>query len=179
MKKISTTFLVAPLYTILVLGIPLLAFAEVRSAKRFISRLMDSLETITVILIGLAVIAFLWGVVKYMTQYGDPAKRSDSVKMMIYGIISIFVMISVWGLVFLVGDIIGVPVEMKGTSPGYEYDFDYGTGLDSDDPIDISDGELQESVNVDINDPRPFEFELDGEPRNNGSYDSNPFDLEL
>jgi len=47
------------------------------------------------VLIGLAVLAFSWGIVKYLFS---PDKEGGK-KIMLWGIIAIFVMTSVWGLV--------------------------------------------------------------------------------
>lgn len=53
--------------------------------------------------IGLAVLSFLWGVFQYMTaKEEDDQKKARS--FMLYGIIGLFVMVSVWGLVNLLGD---------------------------------------------------------------------------
>lgn len=64
-------------------------------------------EPLVFLLIGLSVVVFLIGIVKYMTQYGDENKRKESVQMMTYGLIGLFVMVSVWGLVSLFTDLIG------------------------------------------------------------------------
>ncbi len=53
------------------------------------------------VLLALALIYFLWGVVKYMQSVGDETKRKEGINMMTYGIIALFVMVSVWGLVNL------------------------------------------------------------------------------
>ena len=51
------------------------------------------------ILMALALIYFFVGIVKYMQSVGDETKRKEGVNMMTYGIIALFVMVSVWGLV--------------------------------------------------------------------------------
>lgn len=56
------------------------------------------------LLIGLAVVFFLVGVVKFMVSAGDETKRKEGRTMMIYGIIGLFVMVSVWGLVNLLSN---------------------------------------------------------------------------
>lgn len=56
-----------------------------------------------VMFLSFAVVYFLWGVATYILQGDNEEKRSEGRQMMIYGIISIFVMVSIWGLVgFLV-----------------------------------------------------------------------------
>ena len=53
------------------------------------------------LLIGVAVVVFLWGVVQYITAGGDEEKRKEARNMMIWGIVGLFVMVAVWGLVWL------------------------------------------------------------------------------
>ncbi len=53
------------------------------------------------IIMGLTLIYFLVGVFKYMQVAGDETKQKEGVSMMTYGIIALFVMVSVWGLVNL------------------------------------------------------------------------------
>jgi len=57
------------------------------------------LQPITVLIIGLAVLYFLLGLLKYIQSVGDETKHKEGITMMTYGIIGIFVMVSLWGLV--------------------------------------------------------------------------------
>ncbi|HAO64812.1 TPA: hypothetical protein DCQ44_02400 [Candidatus Taylorbacteria bacterium] len=66
------------------------------SALAYLKSLMG---TVVPILIGLAVIVFLYGVLKFVLNAGDEGARSEGKTMMVYGIIGIVVMVSVWGLV--------------------------------------------------------------------------------
>lgn len=71
------------------------------------------------LLITLSVIIFIIGVIKYIAGADDSAKREDGRKFMLYGIIALFVMISIWGLVgilqgtFGLGNTILIP-QMQG-----------------------------------------------------------------
>lgn len=51
---------------------------------------------------GLALVYFLWGVIKYIRQAGDQKSREEARKVMSFGIIALFVMVSVWGLVRII-----------------------------------------------------------------------------
>ena len=51
------------------------------------------------LLISLAVIVFVIGVIKYIAGADDSAKRTEGRNFMIYGLVALFVMVSVWGLV--------------------------------------------------------------------------------
>jgi hypothetical protein len=51
------------------------------------------------LIIGLALFMFLWGLIKYVTAGGNDDTISEARKFMFFGIVALFVMISVWGLV--------------------------------------------------------------------------------
>ena len=72
--------------------------------------LMGIKNLITIYLIpivfSLALLLFFWGVVKYIWSEGQG--RGDGKKIMVWGIIALFVMVSVWGIVtFLQIEILG------------------------------------------------------------------------
>jgi hypothetical protein len=52
------------------------------------------------LLITLAIIAFFWGLVRYLFGGGAEGK-SEGLSIMLYGVITIFVMVSIWGIVRL------------------------------------------------------------------------------
>lgn len=47
----------------------------------------------------LATVVFLYGVVKYVVAGGDEKKMDSGKQFMIYGVIGLFVMLTVWGIV--------------------------------------------------------------------------------
>lgn len=55
------------------------------------------------IIIGVAVLMFLFGVMQYVTA-SDSDKQKEARLTMLYGIVVLFVMVSIWGLVGLLGD---------------------------------------------------------------------------
>ena len=61
--------------------------------------MMDFLSQAVILLIALAVVFFLYGILKYITAGDDEEKRTKMKNTMIYGIIGLFVMISFWGIV--------------------------------------------------------------------------------
>lgn len=80
---------------------PFLAMAK-EDIKSVIETVMDVLETTVIpLIIAIALVVFLVGVVKYITAGGDAEKRTEARNVMIYGIIGLFVMVAVWGLVWL------------------------------------------------------------------------------
>lgn len=71
-------------------------------------KIFPVLNTIIPLIIAIAVVIFLVGVVKYITAGGDEERRKEARNVMIYGIIGLFVMIAVWGLVNLLKDTLGL-----------------------------------------------------------------------
>lgn len=53
------------------------------------------------VIIGLAVIFFLWGLAKFILQTDSVEGRKSARDQMVWGIIAISVMVSIWGLVNL------------------------------------------------------------------------------
>jgi hypothetical protein len=60
------------------------------------------------IVIGLALLAFFWGLVKFIFAQGNEEAKGEGKKIMLWGIIALFVMIAVWGLVGFIGDALDI-----------------------------------------------------------------------
>jgi uncharacterized membrane protein len=67
-----------------------------------LDRLADIVGGITPLIVALALLFFFFGLAKYILSAGDEEKKSQGRSIMIWGIIALFVMVSVWGLVRLV-----------------------------------------------------------------------------
>jgi len=77
-------------------------------------------KPITLLIGGVAVLYFLVGVLKYIQSVGDETKRKEGVSMMTYGIIALFVMVSMWGLVSVLDrtfELKNDPINFPTTSP--------------------------------------------------------------
>ena len=89
---------------------PALAFAQVGLVSGtnggLIGVIGGLLNTIIPILITLAVIYFIWGVVQYVTT-GDAEKKEQGQQHMIWGLIGLFVIVSMWGLVAILSNTFG------------------------------------------------------------------------
>jgi len=76
-----------------------------------IQGILDTLLGVAVpLIISLAVVYFIFGILKYILSAGDETKRRESVKVITFGLVALFVMVSVWGLVALITDTFGVSV---------------------------------------------------------------------
>jgi hypothetical protein len=63
-----------------------------------------------------ALLLFFWGVVKYIKSEGDG--KAEGKKIMIWGIVALFVMTAVWGLVAFIGEEIGIDYIKNQPIPG-------------------------------------------------------------
>lgn len=93
---------------ILGLFFPVLVFAQDNLFSLFDS-IIGILGQLVAIIIALALVFFLWGVAKFILNAGDPAERAKGKQVMVWGIIALFVMVSVWGIVNFMQDAIFGP----------------------------------------------------------------------
>jgi UDP-N-acetylmuramyl pentapeptide phosphotransferase/UDP-N-acetylglucosamine-1-phosphate transferase len=73
------------------------------------------LNTVLPIIIALAVVYFVWGMFQVITA-SDEEKKDKAKSTVIYGIISIFVMVSIWGLVNILSGTLGLTNTNKGNN---------------------------------------------------------------
>jgi len=60
------------------------------------------------LIFALASVSFVWGVVQYVINGDDEARKTKGRDFMLWGVIALTVMVSVWGLVSLLGSTFGV-----------------------------------------------------------------------
>src|SRR3989338_5527270 len=83
------------LIPVTLLSLPIIASAQAGRVSMLISYFGNIVKSLIPILLGVAVVVFFWGIVQYL--FTD-AKEKGS-KLMFWGIIAIFVMVSIWGLI--------------------------------------------------------------------------------
>lgn len=96
--------------TVAVAAMPFLAFAQqanVNYVASLIGGAKTLLDQLVVFLIALAVVWFIWNVIKY-TMSSDEEAKGKAKSQMIWGVIAIAVIVSVWGLVGILQNIFGV-----------------------------------------------------------------------
>jgi hypothetical protein len=84
---------------------PTLLFAAVGTdgISGLITDVSDIIGKLIPLVIGIAVLVFLWGVLRYVVAKDEDAQK-EARGVMLYGIIALFVMVSVWGFVNILGD---------------------------------------------------------------------------
>jgi len=76
-------------------------------ANILILNIVSLIGALIPIIFALAILLFLWGVLKYGLSRDDES-RKESIAIIINGIIIIFVMVSVWGFVWLFMEFFGI-----------------------------------------------------------------------
>lgn len=66
----------------------------------------------------LALIFFMWGVAMFILGAGDPEKREQGKHVMTWGIVALFVIVAVWGIVFWIASLLDVAVGGAAPTPG-------------------------------------------------------------
>ena len=101
---------------------PFIASAQVvalggtADANALITWMSTALNTATLLILAAAVVVFLWGVMQFVMSAGDDEARAKCRNHIIWGVIGIFVMVSLWGLVnFFAGSTALTPT--AGTAP--------------------------------------------------------------
>lgn len=61
----------------------------------------DILSGLVPVIFGLALLTFIWGVIKFVLRTSDEKERVAGKQFMLYGVIGLFVMFTVWGILNL------------------------------------------------------------------------------
>lgn len=64
-----------------------------------IARIQNLINAVIPLLVGIAVLVIVYGVISFITKAADEEARANAKQFIIWGIIGVFIMLSVWGLV--------------------------------------------------------------------------------
>jgi hypothetical protein len=112
-KKYTTLFSILLLATVV---LPQVSFAAFDAIKT----LLKDFKSI----FGLAVLFFFWGVAQFIRTVSEKTKEEGKNKM-IWGVIALFVMFSIWGIVAYIGNTLGIETGIKSntsSSSGSSFD---------------------------------------------------------
>ena len=99
------------IYTTLAVLAPTLAFAEpFGGIKTVLKSFGGILKTLPPLIFGLALVFFFWGIVQFIRNAGVEKTREEGKQKIVWGIIALFVFVSIYGLIYMLGDLFGVKV---------------------------------------------------------------------
>lgn len=83
--------------------VPVFVFAAPQNFQDLVYLVVSFINTAVEVVIAFAVLGFMWGVFQYI--YTDHASKiEEGRKMMVWGIIALFVMVSLWGILRILTD---------------------------------------------------------------------------
>lgn len=83
---------------LLILAPSLVSAATISSLSGLADFFLTIARSLIPIFITLALVAFFWGIAKFILAAGNPEKIEEGRKIIIYGVISLFVMITLVGI---------------------------------------------------------------------------------
>jgi len=93
---------------------------ENRDIFNVLSDFLNVIDSLILLSLSLAFLFFIWGLAVFILRAGDEAERKKGKNMMVWGVIAMTVMVSIWGIVallqsFVLGD---------GPSGGLRFEFE-------------------------------------------------------
>ena len=98
---------------------PVMVFAQanpnVQNVQNFFDQVGALLTSLLPILVTLAVVLFFWGLAVFIFSAGNEDGRERGKQIMIWGVIALFIIVSIWGIVAFLGNLFGI--EQGGSAP--------------------------------------------------------------
>lgn len=85
----------------LLLIFPAAAYAAPATLKALFDLISGLVNFAIPVLVALALLVFFWGVSKLILYADNEQKRREGINTIIWGLVALFVIVSVWGIVFL------------------------------------------------------------------------------
>jgi len=89
-----------------VFALPAIALAQTVQSVIGVTR--NILDMLIPVLITLALVLFFYGLAKYVLSSSSDEGKADSRKIMIAGLVSLFIMVSIWGILQLFANTFGI-----------------------------------------------------------------------
>ena len=96
--------------------LPLITLAQT-TFFTILGAILVAINRLVPLVMTLAIFVFLWGLAKYIFQTDTVEGKESARNIMVWGIIAIFVMVSLWGLVNLLEVLTGVNTGAAPTFP--------------------------------------------------------------
>jgi len=95
------------LFMLALASFPFLASAQATDVFKLLDLIQDIIVAVIPVIIGLAVLVFVFGIFKYVISK-SPEDQKEARGVILWGVIILFVMVSIWGLVNLLSTTIGL-----------------------------------------------------------------------
>lgn len=105
--------------SVMFIAVPAITAAQTTAAQGLLGTLALAnriLNGLVGLMILLAILAFFWGLIQYL--FSGEEMKAEGLKKMFYGVIAIFVMVSIWGIIKLLQNTFGVTQNTSITPDG-------------------------------------------------------------
>jgi len=110
------------LFAMALFAAPMLTFAaDLGNIQDLIESVGNIVDVALPIVVGIALLAFFWGLAKFIFAAGNEEKKDEGKNIMIWGAVAIFVMVSIFGIVEFIGNALDIdqggsfqPVDVQG-----------------------------------------------------------------
>ena len=93
-------------FLLLISLLPVSVSAAIYDVQDLLVALLDLFNSLIYVVFGFALVVFFWGLAKFILNSGDEKSHEDGKRLMFWGVIALFIMASVWGIItFLQDDI--------------------------------------------------------------------------
>lgn len=89
------------------------AVAEPKNLTEIITLFTDIGLKVIPLLGAVAFLMFVWGIARFIKSAGNEKEIKDSKNMLIWGIIGLFVLMTIWGIIFFLQKELGVRIGDK------------------------------------------------------------------
>lgn len=105
-------------------GLPLASFAQslnLSPIESLLGAVASLVGALVPILITLALVVFFWGLVKYLWGAAGKGNHQKGKDLMKWGLVTLFVMVSVWGIIDLMQSALDINKNATGKAPQILY----------------------------------------------------------
>ena len=95
---------------------PIVSFAALGGVRNLLCDFGGLLNIVIRVIFGIALVYFFWGVGQFiLNDAGNEKTREEGKKKIIWGVVALFVFVSIYGLLAFIGELIDIPAS-TGTS---------------------------------------------------------------
>ncbi len=98
-KYLSKTNLI--ILSILFIAMPSIVFAYPNDVRDVVEIFISIIALLIPLAVALAILFFFWGIAKFILYAGDETKRKEAKYMLIWGVLALFVMATIGGIIYL------------------------------------------------------------------------------
>ncbi|MFW0870883.1 MAG: hypothetical protein ACKKL4_00245 [Patescibacteria group bacterium] len=111
-------------HTAFLFFLPAVVFADAITIDQGVIQLINNfinaiINPMIVLLIAAALLLFLWGLLRLMIDLSNGGKGEEGKRHMLWGLVGLIVMISVWGIINLIANSIGAEVSQIDASDNF------------------------------------------------------------